>query len=81
MESYLSDRRQLVYFNGSFSKVRVVEQGVPQGSCLGPLLYTIFTNDLPTVLDKASISMFADDSTVYLAGTDIGDLNTKENYS
>lgn len=77
MESYLSDRRQLVYFNGSFSKVRVVEQGVPQGSCLGPLLYTIFTNDLPTVLDKASISMFADDSTVYLAGTDIGDLNTK----
>lgn len=77
MESYLSDRRQLVYFNGSFSKERVVEQGVPQGSCLGPLLYTIFTNDLPTVLDKASISMFADDSTVYLAGTDIGDLNTK----
>lgn len=77
MESYLSDRRQLVYFNGSFSKVRVVEQGVPQGSCLGPLLDTIFTNDLPTVLDKASISMFADDSTVYLAGTDIGDLNTK----
>ena len=77
MESYLTDRKQLVYFNGSFSKERVVEHGVPQGSCLGPLLYTIFTNDLPSVLDKASISMFADDSTIYLAGTDIGDLNIK----
>ena len=75
INSYLSDRRQMVYFNGSYSDVKHVKHGVPQGSCLGPLLYTIFTNDLPLVLQKASISMYADDSTIYLAEAKISDLN------
>jgi hypothetical protein len=47
-----------------------IQCGVPQGSQLGPLLFSVFTNDLPLTLNKASVSMYADDSTVYtLAAT------------
>ena len=66
MRSYSSNRMQTVYFNGSCSAVKAVQCGVPQGSCLGPLLYSIFTNAMPLVLSKVSVAMFADDSTVYV---------------
>jgi hypothetical protein len=50
MDSELSNRTQRVPFNGSFSNVKHVKCRVPQGSCLGPLLCSIFTNDLPLAL-------------------------------
>lgn len=65
MESYLMDRSQRVFFNGSYSNSVLVESGIPQGSCLGPLMYSVFTNDLPQVLRYANLSMYADDTTVY----------------
>ena len=48
--SYLSDRTQTVCIDGSLSKLMPVMHGVPQGSILGPLLYTIFTNELPEAI-------------------------------
>ena len=48
--SYLSYRSQTVYIEGSFSNLLPLEAGVPQGSILGPLKYTIFTNELPQVV-------------------------------
>ena len=48
--SYLSDRSQTVYIEGFFSKILPVPTGVPQGSILGPLMYIIFTNELPEVI-------------------------------
>lgn len=75
-ESYLTERTQTVFFNGSYSDVRAVTCGVPQGSCLGPLLYTIFTNDLPLVINDANIAMYADDSTIYTSALTANDLNT-----
>lgn len=64
MKSYLSKRSQTVLFNGSFSGVKTVQCGVPQGSSLGPLLDSIFTNDMPFALRAASLAVFAEDSSV-----------------
>ena len=50
IESYLKDRKQTVCIEGKLSKVLSVTTGVPQGSILGPLLYTIFTNELPEIV-------------------------------
>ena len=44
--SYLAGRYQAVSIDGCLSRLRLVEHGVPQGSILGPLLYTLFTNEL-----------------------------------
>ena len=44
------------------------------GSCLGPLLFSIFTNDLPYAVENA-IVMYADDSTLYYAANTNNELN------
>ena len=66
---------QQVYYTGSWSHSKVLDCGVPQGSCLGPLLYAIFTNDLPSVLCKATVQMYADDSTLYYAAKTVSELD------
>ena len=59
--NYLTDRSHFVYFDGEQSQSLPVLSGVPQGSILGPLLFTIFINDLPDSISHASCFMFADD--------------------
>ena len=50
VKSYLTNRTQSVFIEGSLSDPLPVECGVPQGSILGPLLYILFTNDLPEAI-------------------------------
>ena len=52
--SYLTYRSQSVYIEGSLSSPLPLEAGVPQGSILSPIFYTIFTNELPEVVHEAS---------------------------
>lgn len=71
--SYLLDRKQAVYLNGSYSAQGLVKCGVPQGSILGPLLFGLYINDLPLHLKHkdAVIDLFADDSTLHSSNSDI----------
>ncbi|KAL4143248.1 hypothetical protein QTP88_005603 [Uroleucon formosanum] len=63
-QSFLSNRSFRVRIEDKLSSLRDIQAGVPQGSCLAPTLYLIFTNDIP-VNNKASVALFADD-TMYL---------------
>ena len=62
--NYLSDRKQYVTYNGVTSNLHTVRCGVPQGSVLGPLLFIIYSNDLPDILNITKAILFADDTTV-----------------
>lgn len=65
IDSYLKNRYQTVFSNGLLSPFLLCESGVPQGSILGPLLFSLFINDLPLVLRHCSVHMFADDVQIY----------------
>lgn len=65
MHSYLSDRRQFVEYNGFRSPEFVPTSGVPQGSNLGPLLFSLFVNDLPDHILMSQKLLFADDIKIY----------------
>ena len=65
IKSYLYDRKQYVLYNSQRSGIRPIECGVPQGSVVGPLLFIIYTNDLPSCLNHSKAILFADDTTLY----------------
>ena len=59
-QSYLSNRKFTVNLENSFSEVSSISCGVPQGSILGPLLFLIYVNDMPTAV-KCNLFLYADD--------------------
>jgi len=59
--SYLSSRTQSVRVHDGFSRPIIVSSGVPQGSHLGPLLFSIFINDISSVFIDYNFLLFADD--------------------
>ena len=64
IESYLSQRTQRVVLDGKHSDWTPVQSGVPEGSILGPLLFTCYVADLPQHLETSSLS-YADDVKIY----------------
>lgn len=62
--SYISNRSQFVAMNGYKSRLVPVTSGVPQGSHLGPLFFSIFINDVKQIL-SSKILLYADDLKIY----------------
>jgi hypothetical protein len=71
--SYLSNRYQRVVVKGSHSGWLPVTSGVPQGSILGPLLFILYINDIPSCLKYSKITCFADDTKLYTSVNNIDD--------
>ena len=71
IKNYLTKRKQRVKINGSYSTYRDVNIGVPQGSVLGPLLLTIFINDIFLLVQHTSVCNYADDTTSYACNSDL----------
>ena len=65
--SYLSDRFQMVTIDGHKSQPQLLEYGVPQGSVLGPKLYSLYTKPLVDIMEERDVNyhFFADDGQLY----------------
>lgn len=70
-KNYLYERKQYVQYKSAISDTKLIECGVPQGSVLGPLLFILYTNDLPKALPNTSSILFADDTTVHKSGKNV----------
>ena len=66
--SYLTGRRESVLYGGDTTSAALVEYGVPQGSVLGPLLFVLYTSDVPRVVNECGLLsvVYADDTQIYI---------------
>ena len=67
--SYLSGRTQRISVQGAFSNVFYLRFGVPQGSCLGPILFNIYSSKIFDIVGRhlPKVHCYADDSQLYLS--------------
>ena len=69
--SYLSCRQQKVCVQGLSSAWGEVHVGVPQGSILGPLLFSIYMNDIPNAVQICELNLYADDMEMHCSNADL----------
>jgi len=68
LRSFINDRKQQVFFNGDLSSTVCVTTGVPQGRVLGPLLFLLYSADVPFIADLHGLGVhcYADDGQIYV---------------
>lgn len=77
-KSYVNGRYQQVKLGDEISEKVLTEYGVPQGSMLGPLLFTLYINDIIKVkTEDSTVKLFADDTMIFVSGESAGELETK----
>jgi hypothetical protein len=79
LTSYLSNRMQYTVVNNVSSKIGSISCGVPQGSVLGPLLFLIYMNDIHKAVPNKDLKLFADDTNLFLFGSDLKILEAEAN--
>ena len=75
ISSYLHERKQKVSTSKGLSQEITLKNGVPQGSILGPILFTVLTSDLHKSLQHCKYHTYADDTQIYKSGN-LTDINT-----
>ncbi len=78
LRNYLTDRTQKCQLQDMLSKQRKITCGIPQGSILGPLLFTLYINDLPNCLKCTTPRMFADDTNLTATGETLSEVSGGE---
>ena len=76
--SYLTDHTQICCVNGHLSNSRPITYGVPQGSIIGPLLFLVYTNELPNCLNNGLSSIYAGDINISFQSSNLTDLTDLE---
>ena len=79
LRSYLQNRKQIFLHSGLSSREAPISVGVPQGSCLGPLLFNIYINDIAKSLNTATTITFADDTVLFLRCKTVSSLMREAN--
>ena len=72
-------RKQCCKMSGKLSDLGEVTCGAPQGSCLGPLLFIIYINDLPLSIKHSQVNMYADDTSLSFSFKNILTINEQVN--
>ena len=78
IRNFLTNRKQRVILNGTQSSTAIVTSGIPQGSVLGPVLFTIYINDLPDLVHNTT-KLFADDAKIYSVVNNANDQDDLQN--
>ena len=74
LRSYLNQRQQYTRINNCNSNLSYIKYGVPQGSILGPLLFSLYINDIGQAMSNCKTNLFADDTAMIFKHKNIDQL-------
>ena len=70
LNSYMTERYFRIKQEDTYSELREIRAGVLQGSVIGPVLYLLYTSDLPT-FEQNVVTTFADDTAIMAVGDNV----------